>query len=321
MGAGDKFKKYDAVVVAGEGEDSHSVLRQHKALLKIKGKFVIQHVIETLQQVPAIADIYVAGPVAKLSAAFEEAGLNLSTPKKIHLVQQKSNLFENAWHAFLSSLPGYNEVPVPDLFEHKEKAVLMVPCDAPLITPHEVTHFIDHCDLDQYDFLVGLTPEEQMTHFYPQNSHPGMKMAYLHMKQKNFRINNLHMVRPMKVIQRRHINTLYAFRYQKNIINAILLGIYLMGKEQPKSIQFFSGLQFAMISSRLGFPRLTRFFRNWTPKKELEQAISGLMKTRFAGLEVPYPGAALDVDNDKDFRTMGIMFDQWRKYLAELTPP
>ena len=43
MGAGDKFNKYDAVVVAGEGEDSHSVLRQHKALLKIKGKFVIQH--------------------------------------------------------------------------------------------------------------------------------------------------------------------------------------------------------------------------------------------------------------------------------------
>ena len=112
MGAGDKPKQYDTILVAGEGEDSHNVLRQHKALLKIKGKFVIQRVIQALQQVPAIADIYVAGPVAKLSAAFEEAGLNLSTPKKIHLVPQKSNLFENAWHAFLSTLPGYNQVPV-----------------------------------------------------------------------------------------------------------------------------------------------------------------------------------------------------------------
>jgi molybdopterin-guanine dinucleotide biosynthesis protein A len=319
MNAEDKTRQYDAILVAGEGEDSHSVLRQHKALLKLKGKFVIQHVIETLQQVPAIADIYVAGPVAKLSAAFQEAGLDLAAPKRIKLVQQKSNLFENAWHAFLSSLPGYNEVPVPDLFKYKEKAVLMVPCDAPLITPHEVTHFIHHSDLDQYDFLVGLTPEDKMTHFYPKNDRPGMRMAYLHMKEKNYRINNLHMVRPMKVIQRRHINTLYAFRYQKNIINAILLGIYLMGKEQPKSIQFFSGLQFAMIASRLGFPRLTRFFRNWTPKKDLEKAISGLMNTRFAGLEVPFPGAALDIDNDKDFRTMGIMYDQWREYLAERT--
>ena len=107
----------------------------------------------------------------------------------------------------------------------------------------------------------------------------------------------------------------------KNIINAILLGIYLMGKEQPKSIQFFCGLQFAMISSRLGFPRLTRFFRTWTPKAELEKAISGLMNTRFAGLEVPFPGAALDIDNDRDFRTMGIMFDQWRAYLKGLNPP
>ena len=320
MGAGDKPRQYDAVLVAGEGEDSHNVLRQHKALLKIKGKFVIQHVIQALQQVPAIADIYVAGPVAKLSAAFAEAGLNLSTPKKIHLVPQKSNLFENAWHAFLSTLPGYNQVPVTELFEHKEKAVLMVPCDSPLITPREVTHFMDRCDLDRYDFLVGLTPEEQMTAFYPRDGRPGIKMAYLHMKEKNFRINNLHMVRPMKVIQRRHINTLYAYRYQKNIINAIILGIYLMGKEQPKSIQFFSGLQFAMISRRLGLPKLTRFFSNWTPKKELEKAISGLMNTRFAGLEVPFPGAALDIDNDRDFRTMDIMFDQWRDYLDRFAP-
>jgi molybdopterin-guanine dinucleotide biosynthesis protein A len=320
MGATDKLIQYDALLVAGEGLDSHRVLRQHKAFLKIKDKFVIQYVIETLQQVPAVRDIYVAGPVAKLSAAFEQAGLDVSTPKKIHLVQQKSNLFENAWHAFLSSLPGYNAVPVPDLFEHREKAVLVVPCDAPLITPREVIHFIDRCDLEHYDFSVGLTPEERMTHFYPKNNQPGMKMAYLHMKEKNYRINNLHMVRPMKVIQRRHINTLYAFRYQKNIINAILLGIYIMGKEQPKSIRFFSGLQFAMIFSRLGFPKLTRFFSNWTPKKELEKAISGLMNTRFCGLEVPFPGAALDIDNDKDFRTMSTMFDQWRDYLAQLTP-
>jgi molybdopterin-guanine dinucleotide biosynthesis protein A len=320
MGAADTSIQYDAILVAGEGEDSHRVLRQHKALLKIKGKFVIQHVIETLQQVAAIGDIYVAGPVPKLIAAFQEAGLNLSSPKKIHLVPQKSNLFENTWHAFLSSLPGYDEVPVPDLFEHREKAVLVVPCDAPLITPREVVHFIEHCDLEHFDHIVGLTPEHRMTHFYPKVGQPGIKMAYMHMKEQNYRSNNLHMVRPMKVIQRRHINTLYAFRYQKNIINAILLIIYLMSKEQPKSIQFLSGLQLALFSNRLGFPKLTKFFSRWTPKGELETAISGLMRTRFCGLEVPFPGAALDIDNDKDFRTMSLMFDQWRDFLAELTP-
>ncbi len=320
MGAAHKSIQYDTVLVAGEGENSHSVLRQHKALLKIKDKFVIQLVIEALQQVPAIGNIYVAGPVPKLKTAFQEAGLNLSTPKKIHLVPQKSNLFENAWHAFLSSLPGYDEVPVPDLFEHMEKAVLIVPCDAPLITPREVSHFIDHCDLERFDHIVGLTPEHRMIHFYPGNNQPGMKMAYLHMKEKNYRINNLHMVRPMKVIQRQHINTLYAFRYQKNIINAVLLGIYLAGKEQPRSLQYLSGLQLALLSRRLGFPKLTKLFSRWTPKEDLEAAISGLMKTRFCGLEVPFPGAALDIDNDTDFRTMGIMFDQWREYLTKLTP-
>ncbi len=316
----DKSIQYDAILMAGEGEDSHRVCGQHKALLKIKGKYVIQHVIETLQQVSAIGSIYVAGPVPKLTAAFQSAGINLGTPKKIHLVQQKSNLFENGWHAFLNSIPGYAEDPIMDLSAYREKAVLIVPCDAPLITPREIEYFTGHCDLDRYDYFLGLTPEQAMAPFYPQGGKPGMKMAYLHMQEKNYRINNLHMVRPIKVFQRRHVNTMYAFRYQKNIINAVLLAIYLMTKEQPRSLQFLSGLQLAMLCRRLHFPKLTKFFSRWTPKKDLERAISGLMDTRFCGLEVPYPGAALDIDNDRDYHTMGIMYDQWHKYIADLAP-
>jgi len=319
MGTVGKSTTYDAVLVAGEGADSHRVCNQHKALLKIKGKFVIQYVIETLQQVPAIGNIHVAGPRDKLSAAFKTGGINTITPKKITIVQQKSNLFENAWHAFLTSLPGYRQGHRSDLTPFKERAVLIVPCDAPLITPHEVTHFIDHCDMNNYDYIAGLTPEQSMTHFYPRADRPGIKMAYMHMREKNYRINNLHMVRPIKVIQRKHINTMYAFRYQKNVLNAILLGLYLMGKEQPKSLQYLTGLQLAMLSRRLRFNKLKNFFSRWTPKEDLEKAISGLMDTRFQGLETPFPGATLDIDNDKDFHTIEIMFDRWRDYLAGLS--
>jgi len=318
MGTAEKSTTYDAVLVAGEGADSHRVCDQHKALLKIKDKFVIQHVIETLQQVPSIGNIHVAGPRDKLSAAFKKGGINTTTPKNIKIVQQKSNLFENAWHAFLTSLPGYLPDSKPDLAQFKERAVLIVPCDTPLITPHEVTHFIDHCDMTNYDYVLGLTPEQRMTHFYPHADRPGIKMAYMHMREKNYRINNLHMVRPIKVIQRKHINTMYAFRYQKNVLNAILLGLYLMGKEQPKSLQYLSGLQLAMLCNRLRLKKLTKLFSRWTPKEDLEKAISGLMDTRFQGLEVPYPGAALDIDNDRDYHTMETMFDRWHTYLMEL---
>ena len=43
------------------------------------------------------------------------------------------------------------------------------------------------------------------------------------------------------------------------------------------------------------------------------------MKTRFSTLEVPFPGAALDIDNAKDYEAMKTRFDEWRKYLR-MTP-
>ncbi len=54
-------KKYDAILLAGEGESSYKVLHQHKAFLRIKGKCLISFVLETLQQVDSIRDIYIVG--------------------------------------------------------------------------------------------------------------------------------------------------------------------------------------------------------------------------------------------------------------------
>ena len=41
-------EKYDAILVAGEGESSYKVYHQHKAFLEIKGKCIINYVIEAL---------------------------------------------------------------------------------------------------------------------------------------------------------------------------------------------------------------------------------------------------------------------------------
>jgi hypothetical protein len=53
------------------------------------------------------------------------------------------------------------------------------------------------------------------------------------------------------------------------------------------------------------------------PRKELEKIIGTIMKTRFKTLEVPYPGAALDIDNAKDYDVMKNRFDEWWKYIQE----
>jgi molybdopterin-guanine dinucleotide biosynthesis protein A len=310
-------KAYDAIIVAGEEAASHRVLNRHKAFLKIHDQYSISYVIKTLQQVKQIEDLYIVGPTDRLRSIFKEGCIDLCVPKTIHLIDQKRNLYENVWNAFVASLPGHTGDSALSLTTYRDKAVLIVPCDAPLVTVQEVEYFISHCDMDRYDYVLGLTPEKNMEYFYPKAGRPGIKMSYLHMKEKNYRINNLHMVKPVKVKNRDHINKMYAYRYQKKIVNIIQLGLYVIKTDRLRSYKLLVGLQLALKCSGSNLSKLTRFFSKWAPRKDLEKAISRLLGTRFVSLEVPFPGAALDIDNDADFRSLQIMFSEWRNYLEK----
>ena len=290
----------------------------YKALLKLNDRYCIQYVIEALQQVSAIGNIYIIGPKKKLISALGKARIDFNQPKKIHILEQRSNLLENVWYAFLKSLPPLNGLKNAEMAAHVDKAVLVVPCDSPLISTREVEHFISHCDLNRHDYILGLTPEKNMEYFYPEGSRPGMKMAYLHMKEKNYRINNLHMVRPAKVEHRIHINKMYEYRYQKQILNVIFLIIYLLRFQKLKNFKLLLGLQLSLLSAKLDLPWFTAIFKRWVPRKELERAISQLLNTRFTSQEIMLPGAALDVDNDENYETLKSEFERWRSYLAEL---
>jgi len=308
--------KYDAILVAGESKYSYKVRNQYKALLKLNGRYCIQYVIEALQQVPCIDNIYVIGPRKKLASGFQKANIDLEQPKQIKILEQRTNLLENVWHAFLASLPITSTDHSDDLAAFADKAVLVVPCDSPLITAREITYFIDQCNLDKFDYILGLTPEKAMEYFYPRKDCPGIKMAYLHMRERNYRINNLHMVRPAKVRHRVHINKMYEYRYQKRLINMLLLAFYLLRIQRLKNFGLLLGLQFSLISAKLDLPWLTAIFKGWVPRKDLETTVSQILRTRFTSLEVPYPGAALDIDNDQSYEILRNQFNHWRSYLS-----
>ena len=94
-------KTYDAILVAGEGKSSYKVHHQNKAFLTINGKCLVNYIVETLQQVESIQDIYVVGLKEKLQQVFLSGHVDLSYPKRIHIVEQRFNLYENVWHTFL----------------------------------------------------------------------------------------------------------------------------------------------------------------------------------------------------------------------------
>lgn len=312
-------KQFDAILVAGEGESSYKVYHQHKAFLKIDGRCIISYVVEALQQVGSIRNIFIVGLKDKLQKTLEEEKIDLHFPKPIYIIEQKNNLYENIWSTFLTTLPkGTEDLENPSF---KETAVLVVPCDAPLITPEEIDYFIMNCDVDNYDHILGLVSEKKLEHFYPRDKLPGIKMAYLHLKENSYRINNLHLVKPLKILNRQYIKDMYQYRYQRNIKNVILFGWKLIGKDRLEKFKYYVGLEASMLFSSMGVKPMVDFFRTWIQKKELEQCISRIMKTRFMGLEIPFPGAALDIDNYRDYETIKLRFKEWREYLERCPRP
>ena len=311
MNLSTEQKKYDVILVAGEGKSSYKVYHQNKAFLTLQGKCVILYVIEALQQVKSIGDIYIVGLKEKLDQVLRSSRLDLNFPKRIHVVEQKTNLYENVWQTFLQS----QQVDVANTEQQRNKAVLIVPCDAPLITPKEIEYFISHSDMNRYDHVLGLVSREKLKHFYPIGNKPGIKMAYLHIKENSFRINNLHLVKPLCIENREYIQKMYEYRYQRNFKNLVLFALSVFGKDKTKHYKNYIGLQLCLFFGGMGLEFMVDYFRKFNPKQELETTISTIMKTRFSALEVPFPGAALDIDNAKDYEAMKTRFDEWQKFL------
>ena len=242
MGSMNSQKKYDAILVAGEEKSSYNVHHQNKAFLTINGKCIIHYIVESLQQVESIQDIYIVGPKEKLNQVFISGRVDLKSPKTIHIVEQKTNLYENVWHTFLQSLKDENgELPNTDT--HRDRAVLIVPCDAPMMTSQEVGYFISHANMENYDHVLGMVSREKLKYFYPQKRKQGIKMAYLHLKEDSFRINNLHLVKPLRIENREYIQKMYQYRYQRNFKNLVFFGLSLFGKGKARHYKNYVGLQ------------------------------------------------------------------------------
>jgi GTP:adenosylcobinamide-phosphate guanylyltransferase len=314
-----EIKQYDALLVAGEGKDSYKVYHQHKAFLPIEGKCVISYVIEALQGAESVRSITITGPRDALLKHLDADGINRSSPKPIHVLEQKQNLYENVWHSFLHTLPEGTPENELENSPYRDQAVLVVPCDSPLITSHEIDYFIQNSDLNNYDLLTGLTPEESLRDFYPEPGKPGVEMAYFHLKERRYRISNLHLVKPIRIGNRHYVQQMYQYRYQRNFKNVILFGWEIIGKDKKSRYRYYIGLLLGLFFSWLHIKPLVRFFRSWVPKQGLEECISNIMDTRFVGLESPLPGAALDIDNAKDYEAIKLRFKDWRAYLHRLS--
>lgn len=322
--------KYDTILLAGDRKASKSVFGMNKSLIELNGIPLFIYVISALQDVEEVNNIYIVGPKSKIEVAIKRhSDSPLFSPflkwetggfkKNIIVVEQMNNLYENVWHTFLSTIADYT---IGDEFKNSvlmDKPVLVLAGDMPLITSFEIREFLSKCDMSNYDYCFGMISEDVLKYYYPSDGKSGIKLAYICLREKKYRINNLHLVKPFRVANREYIEKMYEYRYQKDIRNIVKLTIEIIRRHTGiESLLFYVLVQMALFFSHIRLEFLSRFFRQFVPIKLAEGIVSKVLKTRLKMIETSFGGAALDVDNERDFNTIKVMYKEWMEHQNSL---
>lgn len=144
----------------------------NKALLHLEGYPLFIHVLKALDGVPEIARIFIIGP-KKMMEEIEQALPYTLFVKKIEVLEQRNSLIENILAAYSHSLPGYQDGMDIHRLTHGDPPGLFLPADIPLVTSAEIREFITKSDMKQYDYCLGVTPEEALTPSIQRQTSPG----------------------------------------------------------------------------------------------------------------------------------------------------
>ncbi len=317
--------KTDAIILGGDRRGSKPILGLNKVYLEIDGTPLIVHTLTALLCSEQIGTIYMVGDTEKLQALLVKSGLQEELQKgKIFLVEQENTLIENIWKCYLESIGAdtstllkiaeEDERKVEAIQKNEGKALFIATGDSPLITTEEVDYFLTHANMDLFDYVIGLTDIENLKPFLPnaEKNIAGIIMAPLHFREKLYRLNNLHYVRPARVHNRELINSLYHFRYLKEWHNMFALFVEIVRKHLSfHDIFAFLILESALLARKYHFYRTAEFFRRYAPISHAEEIISHLLHTRFSYLETLSGSATIDVDNEKDYRTIQMRWKEW----------
>ncbi|MDJ0839768.1 MAG: NTP transferase domain-containing protein [Acidobacteriota bacterium] len=294
----------DCIVLVGNREHYRNVHHaDNKAFLVIHGRTILQMMLDELQQVDAVSRLILVGPAEKLKEHLDEVYGPDGYPKQVLIVKQAGDLVSNV----LAGLEASAEDAPAD------RHVLILPSDLPLMIAEEVRQFIDLCDMDRYDYVLGMTHDNALEIFYPTEDLPGVKMAYFHLAGGLYRINNMHMARPSAVKRLDFFRKTYAMRYQKKLVNNIKMTwtFFKQVLRAPQGIFFYLGMFICMHLSKWGFKRISNWIQSFLPISSGCRNISRILGCRFGVVVTDLGGAAIDVDNDPDFAAISVRHEEW----------
>lgn len=307
----DGYATMDCIVLAGNRENYRPVADEdNKAFLQVAGRSILDIILEELAAVDRVARVLVVGPKQRLEVAVPPARV-AAYPKPLLFFQQGGNVVENI----------LGTVAASRLDAAADRLVMVLPSDIPLITREELDQFIDRCDMSRYDYVGGVTAAEVLARFAPDAEQPGVSMATFRLNSGNFRVSNLHMVRPAAVKRADYIRQTYAVRYQKRWANMAKMWLVLLGLlfRAPTAPFYYMAAQGARHCELWGYRRTAAFLSGFVTLARAERYISSILGTRFKVVVTDFGGAAVDVDNEADYHTISRRFDEWRAMQRQIS--
>ncbi len=163
----------DALVLAGSPNDGPlraCSTANYEALISIKGKLMVEYVVEALRQCERVRRIAIVGPRKELAN-------HLRVGERELLVEHGRDLTENVLLG-LKQLPGARQV-------------LLVTSDIPLITKRAIEDFIDQCKDEEVDLYYPIVPREVV-----EKRFAACKRTYVKLKDGVYTGGNIFLLNP-----------------------------------------------------------------------------------------------------------------------------
>ncbi|MBL4571732.1 MAG: nucleotidyltransferase family protein [Gammaproteobacteria bacterium] len=303
----------NAVILAGEGKDSRTILGKSKLHLTINEQPLIVTILLALLDVEGIERICIVGPAEEINKILKTHLSQREFTKPIAVIEQRDNIFENCEAAVAHCVPGFSTSMDEVSPAYQYSTFLLLPVDIPFVTSAELEEFLTNFYNEDLDYAVGMTEESALKKFYPTQQQPGIAPNYLHLREGNFRLNNLHLIRPFQVHNRQFIAKMYTRRHQSNILNIVktLYDFLITERMGFGPVFFFVYLEMLVLMKYMGFEKILKQGRKLAPGRKVADYTSKLLQAKVAIVETTIGGCATDIDSDEDYEAVQSRYKEW----------
>lgn len=308
----------DAVILAGTHQNPKRLIcGRNKAFLNVAGQPLLRYVVQALLEAESIDQIFVVGPADELH---KELG-NFSP--RVRVIAQRGKMLTNCWAGIEASEACHGDDPE---MPAKERPLLIISCDLPLITAPAVDDFVSRCArLDvgsetRAAMLVGVVDEPGVKPFYPSAEKQGIKRPFVELACGRLRLANIYVGRPRNLSHQEFLQTGFSYRKAKDWRNVVAL-IYSFFRRPHgwHSAWMTMRVQLTlMLSKRKG--SLYRRLKAGNTQLRVEKCLSEVLGGPVRIVVSPFGGLSLDVDDEEDWRVLNARYQDWAAITAAVEP-